>query len=148
MHRRYTVAGVAAAISDTDKAEDSETEGMLVVQNKHEEESKTEEVMSDIEEEVSTVDFVDEAREPEQTEDDFNDDNEDFEMSFVSPSGKRWVETVAAHSGRRHRANILRQKGGITAYATKRIHDIVASFKCIFDQSMLIHVNLCITLPL
>ena len=62
MHRRYTVAGVAAAISDTDEAHDSETEGMLLVQNKQEEEFKIEEVMSDIEKEVSTVDFVHEAR--------------------------------------------------------------------------------------
>ena len=28
-------------------------------------------------------------------------------------------------------------KGGITAYTRQRIHDIVPSFKCIFDQSML-----------
>ena len=45
--------------------------------------------MSDIEEEVSAVDFVDEARKPEQIEDDFNEDNEDFEMYFVLPSGER-----------------------------------------------------------
>ena len=104
MHRRYTVACVAAAISDTDKAEDSETEGMLLVQNEQEEESEIEKVMSDIEEEVSAVDFVNEAWEPEQTEDDFNEDNEDFEMPFVSSSGERWVKTVPAHSGRRHSA--------------------------------------------
>ena len=62
MHRRYTVAGVAAAISDTEEAKDSETEGMLVVQNEQEEESEIKEVISDVEEEVSAVDFVDEAR--------------------------------------------------------------------------------------
>ena len=137
MHRRYTVASVAAAIFDTDEVEESETEGMLVVQNEQEEESEIEEVMSDIDKEVSGIDFVDEAREPEQTEDDFNEDNEDFGTSFVSPSGKRWVETVPAHSGRRHSTNILHQKGGITAYAMQRIHDVVSSFKCIFYQSML-----------
>ena len=75
--------------------------------------------------------------EPKQTEDDFNEDNEAFGMPFVSPSGKRWVETMPAHSGRRYSANILCKKGGIAAYATQRIHDIVSSFKCIFDQSML-----------
>ena len=137
MHRPYTVAGVAVAISDKNEAEDSETECMLLMQNEQEEESEIEEVMSDIEEEVSAVDFVDEAREPEQTKDVFNEDNKDFGMPFVSPSGKRWVETVPAHSGRRRIANILRQKGEITAYATHRSHDIVCSFKCIFDQSML-----------
>ena len=93
--------------------------------------------MSNIDEEVSAVDFVDEAREPEQIKDDFNEDKEDFGMSFVSSSGERWVETVPANFGRRHSANILREKGGITAYATQRIHDIVFSFKCIFNQSML-----------
>ena len=36
------------------------------MQNEQEEEPEIEAVMSDIEEEVSTVDFVDEAREPEQ----------------------------------------------------------------------------------
>ena len=55
MHRRYTVASVAAAIFDTDEAEESETEGMLVVQNEQEEESEIEEVMSDIDEEVSIL---------------------------------------------------------------------------------------------
>ena len=105
---------------------------MLLVQNEQKKESEIEKVMSDIEEEVSAVNFVDEAREPEHTEDDFNEDNEDlvfrhapipgkgsgkqqqqqdFGMSFVSPSGKRWIETVPAHSERRHSANILRQKG-------------------------------------
>ena len=67
---------------------------MLLVQNEQEEESEIEEVMSHIEEEVSAVDFVDEARLPEQTEDDFNEDNKNFGMSFVSPSGERWVEPL------------------------------------------------------
>ena len=44
---------------------------------------------------------------------------------------------MPAHSGRRLSANILLQKGGITVYATQKIHDIVSRFKCIFDQSML-----------
>ena len=57
MHRRCTIDGVAAAISDTDEAQDSETEGMLLVQNEQEEESEIEEVMSDIEKEVSAFDF-------------------------------------------------------------------------------------------
>ena len=51
---------------------------MLLVQNEQEQEFEIEEVMLDIEEEVSAVDFVDEAREPKLTDDDFNEDNEDF----------------------------------------------------------------------
>ena len=89
MHRRYTVSDVAAAISDTDEADDSEAEGMVLVQNEEEEKSEIEEEMSDIEEEVSAVDFVGETREPEQTENDFNKNSEDFAISFVSSSGKR-----------------------------------------------------------
>ena len=52
MHRRYTAAGVAAEISDIDKMEDSETEGMLLVQNEQEEVSEIEEIMLDIEEKI------------------------------------------------------------------------------------------------
>ena len=113
MVRRYTAAGVATAISDTDKAKDSETERMLLVYNQQEEEFEIKEVMYNFEEEILAVDFVDEGRKPERTEDDFNEDNEYFLISFASPSGERCVETVQAHSGRRHSAIILRQKGKV-----------------------------------
>ena len=62
MQRRYTAAGVAAAIFEIDKAEDSETKTMLAVQN------KVKEVMSNIEERISAVHFVDESKEPEMTD--------------------------------------------------------------------------------
>ena len=92
--------------------------------------------MPDIAEVISTVDFVDEARDIEQIKNDLNEDNKDRKISLVSTSCERWIETVPVYSGRRHSAN-TETEGWITAYATQRIHDIVSSFKCIFDQSLL-----------
>ena len=37
VHRRYTIAGVTAGISDTDEMENSETKVMLLVQNEQKE---------------------------------------------------------------------------------------------------------------
>ena len=102
MHRRYTAARVAAAASDTDETVDNETERMLSMQNEQEEGHETEEVMSDIKEEISAVDVVDEAREPEKTKDDFNENNKDFEMFLVSPFDEHYKKTVPAYSERRH----------------------------------------------
>ena len=82
MHRRYTTRGVAAAISDIDEAEDNETEGMLAAQNEQEKGPVLEEEMSNIKEEISAADFVDETKEPQQTEDELNEDNKDFEISL------------------------------------------------------------------
>ena len=46
-------------------------------------------IVSDIEEEISAIDFVNEGREPEQTEDDFNNGNEDFGVLLVTSSSER-----------------------------------------------------------
>ena len=51
---------------------------MLSVGNELGEGSEIEEVMSSNEKEMPAVYFVDKAREPEQTEDNFNEDNKDF----------------------------------------------------------------------
>ena len=91
----------------------------------------------DIKEKIPAVDVVDETREAEQTEDDFNENNKGFGMVLVSPFGKSLRETVPAYPEKRHSANIMRRKSGITTYAIQRICDIVFRFKCIFAQCML-----------
>ena len=61
MYRRHNASGIAAAISDTDKAEDSLTDDIFPMQ----EGPKIEEVMSVLKRKYHLLIFEDEARVPE-----------------------------------------------------------------------------------
>ena len=65
----------AAAIFDIHRAESNETKDVLLVKNEPEEDLEIEEVISDIKEEISAVDFVNYTRDPKLTKNDLNVNN-------------------------------------------------------------------------
>ena len=63
--------------------------------------------------------------------------NQNLPELLTSPSGEQWTRTIRIRAGQPAARNILRNRPGVTAFATSRIRNEETAFAIIMDDSML-----------
>lgn len=113
--------------SDIESESDlSDSDGYIVPETTDDEDSETEEELPSVD--VSSSQFS-----PQQSQ-----QSTDSTVKMVARDGTEWNVANTPSPGRRTALNVLKEKGGPTAYACHRVDDsVISAFRLLFDESML-----------